>query len=108
MLVRGAGTPAFLGTTGEAPMKITTIVMVALGLGAVAACQQSPQEQRADNIEANAENAADNLEEAADNSATDAGEDSLQNQADATREQGENTADAVRNGADADGNSANN
>jgi len=64
--------------------KISTAFAVALGAAALAACNQSPQEQAADNIEANAENAADTV-----------------------RAEGENAADATRNGADADGNSAN-
>jgi hypothetical protein len=76
-------------------MKTTTVLAIALGIGALAACKQSPNEQTADNIEANAEATADNMEANA------------QNTADQVRAEGENTADAVRNGADADGNSAN-
>lgn len=91
---------------GHYQMKITHTLAVAIGLGALAACNQSPQEQAADNIEANAEMTADNLEEAADNATSEATEDALENQADATREAGENAADATREGADADGNSA--
>ena len=75
-------------------MKTTTVLAIALGIGALAACKQSPQENTADNIEANAENTADTIEANADNAA-----DNLQANA-------ENTADAVRNSADADGNSA--
>jgi hypothetical protein len=63
-------------------MKLVTTVSIAIGLGALAACNQSPQEQKADNIEANAENTAD-----------------------AVRNEGEQDADAVRNSGDADGNS---
>ena len=76
-------------------MKTTTVLAIALGLGSLAACNKSPQEQTADNIEANAENVADNIEANAENTA------------DAVRNAGETKADAVRNGADADGNSAN-
>ena len=76
-------------------MKITTTLAVAVGLAALAACNQSPKEDAADNIEANADVMAENLEANADNAA------------DATRAAGEENADAVRNGADADGNSAN-
>ena len=65
-------------------MKTTTIFAIALGLGSLAACNKSPQEQTADKIEANADNTADMV-----------------------RNQGENKADAVRNSADMDGNSAN-
>jgi len=96
-----------LVTTGNELMKkISTAFAVALGVAALAACNQSPQEQAADNIEANAENVADTIEANADN-ATDVMEANADNAADAVRAEGENTADAVRNGADADGNSAN-
>ena len=88
-------------------MKITTTLAVAVGLAALAACNQSPTEQAADNIEANAEMNADNLEDAADATENEALESNLENAADATREAGEENADATRTGADADGNSAN-
>ena len=81
-------------------MKIIATIAVTIGLGALAACNQSAQEQKADNIEANAEMTADNA-------TTEATEQGLENQADATRAAGEQKADQVRNGADADGNSAN-
>ena len=56
-------------------MKTTTILAIALGLGSLAACNKSPQEQTADNIEANAENTADTIEANVDNAAdNDAGE----------------------------------
>jgi hypothetical protein len=87
--------------------KISTAFAVALGAAALAACNQSPQEEAADNIEANAEIVADNLEEAADDATTEGAEDNLENAADAVEANGEAAADAVRDGADADGNSAN-
>jgi len=96
----------FLQTRGLS-MKITTTFAVAVGLASLAACNQSPQEQVADNIEANAEMTADNLEMMADNTGNEALEANLENAADATREAGEENADATRTGADADGNSAN-
>ena len=43
-------------------MKTTTLLAIALGVGALAACNNSPKEQTADNIEANAENTADTIE----------------------------------------------
>lgn len=86
--------------------KISTAFAVALGAAALAACNQSPQEQAADNIEANAENVADVIEENTENAA-DVVEANGENAADAVRAEGENTADAVREGTDADGNSAN-
>ena len=50
-------------------MKTTTILAIALGLGSLAACNKSPQEQTADNIEANADNSADTMEANVDNAA---------------------------------------
>lgn len=88
-------------------MKHFRIFAVTVGLMGLAACNNSPTEQAADNIEANAEMTADNLEEMADNASTDARENSLENSADVTREQGEEKADATRTSADIDGNSAN-
>jgi regulator of protease activity HflC (stomatin/prohibitin superfamily) len=80
-------------------MKITTTLAVAAGLAALTACNNNPQENKADNIEANAENSADLIEANAANAA-----DNLQanaeNTADAVRNAGDNTADAVRNSAD--------
>jgi hypothetical protein len=88
-------------------MKTLTVLTVALGLGSLAACNQSPKEQAADNIEANAEATADNIEANADDVPGMTMNDTADNMADATRAEGEAKADAVRNGADADGNSAN-
>ena len=88
-------------------MKTTTILAIALGVGALSACNQTPKEEAADTIEANAEATADAIEANADDvpgMTTDANADAA---ADAVRAEGEATADAVRDGADADGNSAN-
>jgi hypothetical protein len=90
---------------GSEQMKKTTVLAIALGLGALAACKQSPQEQTADNIEANAENTADTIEANAEN-ASDTMQANAENAADTVRNEGENKADAVRNSSDADGNSA--
>jgi len=97
---------AFRPQPGEYVMKLTTVLAVAVGLGSLAACNNSAKEQAADNIEANAENTADAIEANAD-TMTENLEANAQNTADAVREAGEENADAVRNGADADGNSAN-
>ncbi len=75
--------------------KFLTLAAVA-SLATLSACNSTPTEQVADNIEANAEMMADNLEEMADNATTEAGEDALENQADATRAMGDNMADEVR------------
>ncbi|AQR73887.1 hypothetical protein [Sphingomonas sp. LM7] len=87
-------------------MKKIFVVGAIAGLAALSACNSSPREQAADNIEANAEAVADNLEEAAGNATTPAVEDALQNQADATRAVGENKADDMRT-HDADTNLSN-
>ena len=87
-------------------MKMITAVAVAIGLGALGACNQSAQEQAADNIEANAENTADMIEANADTAAENL-EANAENTADAVRAAGEIAADATRNSADADGNSTN-
>jgi len=87
-------------------MNSLRIFAVAVAIAELAACNNSPQEQKADNIEANAEARADNLEEAADNASTEAREGSLENQADGVGEKGEEKADATRTSADIDGNSA--
>lgn len=81
-------------------MRIVALGAVAAGLFALAACNNTPAEQAADNIEQNAENTADVLEEQADNATTDATEDALENRADAVREQADNTTDAIREGAE--------
>ena len=69
-------------------MKTTTVLAIALGLGTLAACNKSPTEQTADNIEANAESTADTMETNVDNAA------------DAMQANTENAADAVRNPGD--------
>lgn len=88
-------------------MKTTTVLAIALGVGALSACNNTPSEQAADNIEANAEATADAIEANADDVPGMTMNDAADNAADATRAEGEAAADAVRNGADADGNSAN-
>ncbi len=75
--------------------KIFALSAVA-ALAALSACNSSPQEQAADNIEANAEAVADNFDAAADNATTPAAEDALDNQAAATREIGDQKAEDMR------------
>jgi hypothetical protein len=87
-------------------MKKLFVLGLAAGLVSLAACNTSPQEQAADNIEANVEAVADNLEEAADNATTDTGEAALENQAEAVRETGQNQAEDMRTN-DADTNLSN-
>ena len=50
-------------------MKITMTIATAIGLAALAACNSSPKENKADNIEANAENTADMIEANGSNAA---------------------------------------
>jgi len=77
-------------------MKKFFAVAATAGLISLAACNSSPREQAADNIEANAEAIADNLEDAADNAGTDANAASLENAADAVRDTGQNQAEDMR------------
>ena len=87
-------------------MKIISTVAMSIALCALGACNNTAQEEAADNIEANAEIVADNLEEAADNATTEGGEDALENQADATRAAGDNAATDLQTN-EADTNTAN-
>lgn len=87
-------------------MKKTFAFGIAAGLISLSACNSTPREQAADNIEANTEAVADNLEEAADNATTEAAEDNLENKADAVRATGQNQAEDMRTN-DADTNLAN-
>lgn len=77
-------------------MKKMIVAGLAAGLVSLAACNSSPQEQAADNIEANAEATADNLEDMADNVGTDGAEARLENRAEAVRETGQQRAEDMR------------
>ena len=77
-------------------MKKLYIAAVAAGLASLSACNTSPREQAADNIEANSEAVADNLEDMADNAGTPAMENAMENQADAVRATGQNQAEDMR------------
>jgi uncharacterized lipoprotein NlpE involved in copper resistance len=87
-------------------MKKMLVLTAAAALVALAGCNNSPREQAADNIEANAEAVADNYDAAADNATTPAAEDALDNKADATRELGDRKAEDMRT-HDADTNLSN-
>jgi hypothetical protein len=69
-------------------------------LMALGACNNTPAEKAADNVEAVSENQADVLEDKADNAATENQADALENKADAVRDAGDNKADAVRAAGD--------
>lgn len=87
-------------------MKKIVLLAAASGLLSLTACNSSPREQVADNIEANSEAVADNLEDAADNTNNASAEAALENTADAVRATGQNQADDMRT-HDADTNLSN-
>lgn len=77
-------------------MKKIFVLGVAAGLASLAACNTSPREQAADNIEANGDAVADNLEDAADNTGNGMMEDRMENRADAVRDTTQNQAEDMR------------
>jgi hypothetical protein len=77
-------------------MKTSTIVAIALGVGALAACNKSPTEQAAENVESNYANAAENIEATTSN-AGEALEANAANAASAVNAVGQNAASAVKN-----------
>jgi uncharacterized lipoprotein len=79
-------------------MKLTSTLAIALALGALAACNKSPTDQAADNIEANYDNAADTMEANVDNAA-DAMQANTANAADALRNEGDQKAAEASNSA---------
>lgn len=85
--------------------KIMVMGLAVASLASLTACNKTPREQTADNIEANADTVADNLESAADNTGG-AAADALDNKADAVRAEGDNMAKDMRT-HDADTNLAN-
>ncbi len=87
-------------------MKKLSVLAAATSLIALSACNTTPREQAAENIEANADAVADNIEATADNASTPGAKDSLNNQADAVRDTGDRKAEDMRT-HDADTNLAN-
>ena len=86
-------------------MKKIFVIGAAAGLAALTACNSTPREQAAENIEAAADATADNLEDAAGNAGAPA-DAALENQADAVRATGANQAEDMRTN-DADTNLSN-
>src|SRR5690348_13921943 len=84
---------------GEKTMKTTTVLAIALGLGSLAACNKSPQQQAADNYEANVDNSADMMESNVDNAA-DQMTANADNASDAMKAAADNKSDAMKNAAD--------
>lgn len=76
-------------------MKKLVLAAMSAGLLSLAACNSSPREQAADNIEANAESTADNIEAMGDNMGG-AAEGAMDNQAAAVRATGDNQAEDMR------------
>jgi hypothetical protein len=81
---------------GKRMMKTTTVLAIALGLGALSACNKSPTEQAAENVESNYGNVAENIEASGENAAANI-EANAQNTAEAVRNEGANAANEVRN-----------
>lgn len=77
-------------------MKKMIVLSLVAGLVSLSACNKTPREQAADNIEANSEAVADNLDAMADNAATPAMENAMDNEAAAVRATGENQAEDMR------------
>ena len=72
------------------------MIVLAAGLVSLTACNSTPREQAADNIEANGEAVADNLDAAADNAMTPMAENALDNQAADVRATSQNQAEDMR------------
>ena len=79
-------------------MKILVKAAAAVGLLALAACNNTATENKADAIEANGANIAENLSEQAENMTNDQAAEATENKAEAVQENAENKADAVREG----------
>lgn len=77
-------------------MKKMFVLAAAAGALSLAACNNTPREQAADNIEANAEAVADNIDDLADSANSTAAEDILDNKAAAVRATGDNQAEDMR------------
>jgi hypothetical protein len=78
---------------GSIYMKKFAVVLAAVGLMSVAACNRTPTEAAADNVSDNLEAQADNLQDLADNASTDAQAAALTN----ASENAEDQSDAVEN-----------
>ena len=90
-----AGSAPFLTNGKGTEMKKLLIAATIASFGALAACSGGGDDQKAENIEATAENQADALEMQADNTTNEAASDALETQADAVEEKGEEKAEAV-------------
>ena len=75
--------------------KIAFALLGAAALSMTAACNKSPSDNLAENVQDNYENAADNVGAMADNAAAPATADALENQADALRNEADRKADKI-------------
>ena len=80
-------------------MRTSTALAVAVGLAALTACKQNPQNTAADNITANADNVAENITANAENEAENI-QAQAANEAAAVKNEGENKAEAVKSAAE--------
>ena len=80
-------------------MNSTKIFAVALGIAALGACNKNPQQQAADNYEANVANAADTMEANVDNAA-DQMTANVDNASDAMKSAADNKSDEMKAAAD--------
>jgi hypothetical protein len=81
---------------GKAPMKTTTIFMLVAGVAALGACNKSPTEQAAQNVESNYGNVAENVEATTSNAAESI-ECNAENASSEVKAAGENQAEAIKN-----------
>ena len=65
-------------------------------LVSLGACNRTPAENNAANVEQSFENVADNMEAMASNTSNDQAADALNNRAEQVRDAGDNAADAIR------------
>jgi hypothetical protein len=76
-----------------------SIAVVALGLGGLGACQDSPEKAEANNIQVNADAVANAVQEAADDATNVNVEEALENVAEQLREDGDTAAGEVTGNA---------
>src|SRR5512133_889194 len=82
---------------GESVMKISTSMVIAAGVLAVAACnKKSPAENQASQIQANADNQAENVTAAGENQAANI-MNSAENKANAVKNESKNEAAEIKN-----------
>lgn len=76
-------------------MKTITSIFASAALATLAACNQSPAENAADQVREDAENTAEAMEERAEMMTNEMAEEAMENRAERLEERAENTADAM-------------